>query len=83
MAAASVRTASAHHSVYSNLIMAAPGAQRSSAAEEIMGMSGQKVLGESSKTFGVEDFELVKTLGTGRLCVPLFCDSIWWSRMNE
>jgi hypothetical protein len=36
-----------------------------------MGMSGQDQLGESSKALGVEDFELVKTLGTGKLCVHL------------
>jgi hypothetical protein len=36
-----------------------------------MDISGQEELGESSKTLGVEDFELVKTLGTGTLCVCL------------
>jgi hypothetical protein len=51
--------------------MAAPGAHRSHAAEEVMGMSGQDQLEESSKALGVEDFELVKTLGTGKLCVHL------------
>jgi hypothetical protein len=47
--------------------MAAPGTQRSSAGEDIMDISGQEELGESSKALRVEDFELVKTLGTGRL----------------
>jgi len=32
-----------------------------------MDISGQEELGESSKALRVEDFELVKTLGTGRL----------------
>lgn len=32
-------------------------------------MSGTQELGDSSKTLRVEDFELVKTLGTGELCL--------------
>jgi hypothetical protein len=51
--------------------MAAPGAQRSSSAAEVMKVSGTGELGDSSKSLGVEDFELVKTLGTGRLGVLL------------
>jgi hypothetical protein len=51
--------------------MAAPGAQRSSSATEIMKVSGTGELGDSSKTLEIEDFELVKTLGTGRLGVLL------------
>jgi hypothetical protein len=64
--------------------MAAPGTQRSSAAEEPMEMSGQEELGESSTTLGVGDFELVKTLGTGRLFVllsPILSGAL--QRMNE
>lgn len=59
--------------------MAVSGAQRLSAAGECMEMSGQEELGESSETLGVEDFELVKTLGTGRSCVllsPILSDAL-------
>jgi hypothetical protein len=36
-----------------------------------MDLSGREELGESSTALRVEDFELVKTLGTGRLGVLL------------
>jgi len=76
MAAASARPPIAHHSVSSNLEMAAP-------AEDIMDISGQEELGENSKPLGVKDFELVKTLGTGTLCVcPSLIQSNALQRMD-
>jgi len=48
--------------------MAAAGAQQLSSAAEVMKLSETEELGDGSKTLGVQDFELVRTLGTGRLC---------------
>jgi hypothetical protein len=39
--------------------------QQPSSVEDILQKSGQDGLGASSKTLSVNDFELVKTLGTG------------------
>jgi hypothetical protein len=41
-------------------------APRSSPAHEVLQRAGQEELGESSKSLSVDDFELVRTLGTGK-----------------
>ena len=48
-------------------------APRSSPANEVLQRAGQEELGGSSKTLSVDDFELVRTLGTGmfRYCFLL------------
>jgi hypothetical protein len=78
MAAASVKALLAHPHPSTSAIMAATGAnqqgreskgRRSSPAEEVLERS-EEDLGRSSKTLGVDDFELVRTLGTGMSARP-------------
>lgn len=74
MAAASVKALLGYSHPATNPIMAAPSTtqqerdfkgQRSSTADEVLGRSDQEELGGSSHNLGVDDFELVRTLGTG------------------
>ncbi len=75
MAAASVKVLLAYRRPTTNAVVAAIGAnqqgrdfkrQRSSPAEEVLEMEEEE-LGGSSKSLEADDFELVKTLGTGMM----------------
>jgi protein kinase A len=46
--------------------------------EEVQQDPRNKELGKSSKGLGIDDFELVRTLGTGRCCASMFAGQFRW-----